>query len=101
MAAKKTGAKKGAITKHIHRVVDGLLTGEELNEEDAALTSGVEKKNLDKARELGNGLLKDAVDTWQEGQDIRELQLVLASAAALIKSPRGRCQGHSGIQALS
>jgi len=24
---KATGAKKGAITKHIHRIVDGLLTG--------------------------------------------------------------------------
>ncbi|HXI94587.1 MAG TPA: DNA-directed RNA polymerase subunit beta', partial [Candidatus Acidoferrum sp.] len=71
--AKATGAKKGAITKHIHRVVDGLLVGDELNEEDAALASGVDKKNLDKARELGNGLLKDAVDTWEEGQDIREL----------------------------
>jgi DNA-directed RNA polymerase subunit beta' len=70
---KATGAKKGAITKHIHRVVDGLLTGEELNEEDAALASGVEKKNLDKARELGNGLLKDAIDSWEEGQDVREL----------------------------
>ena len=30
-------------------------------------------KNLDKARELGNGLLRDVVDTWEEGQDIREL----------------------------
>src|SRR5439155_18663310 len=37
--SKASGAKKGAITKHIHRVVDGLLTGEELNEEDAALSS--------------------------------------------------------------
>src|SRR5207237_2063222 len=33
---KATGAEKGAITKHIHRGVDGPLTGEELNEEDAA-----------------------------------------------------------------
>src|SRR5207248_11276474 len=24
-------------------------------------------------RELGNGLLRDVVDTWEEGQDIREL----------------------------
>src|SRR4029079_7630012 len=34
---KATGSKKGAITKHIHRVVDALITGGELNEEDAAL----------------------------------------------------------------
>jgi len=70
---KATGAKKGAITKHIHRIVDGLLTGEELNEEDAAIAAGVDHKNLDKARGLGAGLLKDVVDTWEEGQDIREL----------------------------
>src|SRR5206468_563012 len=29
--SKATGAKKGAITKHLHRVVDALLLGEELN----------------------------------------------------------------------
>ena len=71
--AKATGAKKGAITKHIHRVVDSLLNGDEIHEDDVSLVSGVDVKNLDKARELGNGLLRDAVDTWEEGQDIREL----------------------------
>ena len=71
--AKASGAKKGAITKHLHRVVDALLIGEELGEDDQKLVAGVDPKNLAKARELGNGLLKDAVDTWAEGQDIREL----------------------------
>jgi DNA-directed RNA polymerase subunit beta' len=70
---KATGAKKGAITKHIHRIVDGLLEGTDLSEDDQPLVAGVDPKNLDKARGLGNGLLKDAVDTWEEGQDIREL----------------------------
>src|SRR5262245_44362771 len=70
---KATGAKKGAITKHIHRIVDAFLTGGDLNEEDEALAANVDRKNLDKARELGNGLLKDVVDTWEVGQDIREL----------------------------
>jgi DNA-directed RNA polymerase subunit beta' len=70
---KATGAKKGAITKHIHRIVDALLIGEEMNDEDAQIASGVDRKNLDKARDLGNGLLKDVVDTWEDGQDIREL----------------------------
>jgi DNA-directed RNA polymerase subunit beta' len=70
---KATGAKKGAITKHIHRVVDALLLGEELTGDDVELTSGVDQKNLEKARDLGNGLLKDAVDSWEDGQDIREL----------------------------
>jgi DNA-directed RNA polymerase subunit beta' len=71
--AKATGAKKGAITKHIHRIVDTMLTGEPVHADDVELVKGVDVKNLDKARELGAGLLKDVVDTWEEGQDIREL----------------------------
>ena len=70
---KATGAKKGAITKHIHRIVDALLTGEETHEDDQSYVANVDVKNLDKVRDLGNGILKDAVDTWEEGQDIREL----------------------------
>src|SRR4029079_788407 len=50
-----------------------LLDGTEVHEEDEKLVDGVDQKNLDKARGLGNGLLKAAVDTWEEGQDIREL----------------------------
>src|SRR5213076_2248397 len=70
---KATGAKKGAITKHIHRIVDALLTGDDMNDEDEALSANVDRKNLDKVRDLGNGLLRDVVDTWEAGQDIREL----------------------------
>src|ERR1700746_632765 len=43
-AEKATGSKKGAATKHIHRIVDGLLTGVELNEEDSALAKDVDLK---------------------------------------------------------
>src|SRR4029077_7937424 len=68
-----TGAKKGAITKHIHRVVDSFLEGVALTGDDLKFAEGVEAKNLERARELGNGLLKDAIDGWTEGQDIREL----------------------------
>src|SRR6185312_12368948 len=70
---KATGAKKGAITKHIHRIVDALLDGTEVHEDDVKIAAGVDAKNLEKARGLGNGLLRDAVDSWEEGQDIREL----------------------------
>src|SRR5207344_2728965 len=70
---KAAGAKKGAITKHIHRIVDALLTGDEIHEDDKDYVAKVDAKNLDKVRDLGNGILKDAVDTWEEGQDIREL----------------------------
>src|SRR4051794_31665535 len=55
------------------RVVDALLMGDELPEEDQPFASSVDQKNLEKARDLGNGLLKDVVDTWEEGQDIREV----------------------------
>src|SRR5262245_48878224 len=70
---KAQGAKKGAITKHIHRVVDSLLTGDPIHADDEAIVAGVDMKNMEKARDLGNGLLRDVVDTWEEGQDIREL----------------------------
>src|SRR5919205_524790 len=87
--AKATGAKKGAITKHIHRVVDSLLEGAEIHEDDTALVSGVDVKNLDKARDLGNGLLRDVVDTWEDGQDIRELtnDLCLRTEGPIKKEP--------------
>src|SRR5213083_836378 len=71
--AKATGAKKGAISKHINRILDALLEGDETAEEDAKYVEGVDAKNLDRARDLGNGLLADVVDTWDGEQDIREL----------------------------
>jgi DNA-directed RNA polymerase subunit beta' len=61
-ADKATGSKKGAITKHMNRVRDALLAGEEVEGEDAELVSGVDTKNLEKARELGNGLLADVLE---------------------------------------
>ncbi|HEY2777861.1 MAG TPA: hypothetical protein VGI77_08130, partial [Gaiellaceae bacterium] len=72
-AEKATGSKKGAVTKHIHRMVEGLLTGGDLNEEDAALTEGVDRKNLEKARDLGNGLLRETLDGIEADTDVREL----------------------------
>ncbi|HZT93525.1 MAG TPA: DNA-directed RNA polymerase subunit beta' [Gaiellaceae bacterium] len=71
-AEKASGSKKGAVTKHIHRIVEGLLTGAELNEEDASIAEAVDQKNLEKARDLGNGLLREVLDSTEE-TDIREL----------------------------
>jgi DNA-directed RNA polymerase subunit beta' len=71
--AKATGSKKGAISKHINRILDALLDGDEIAEEDAKYVQGVDMKNLDRSRDLGNGLLADVVDTWDGEQDIREL----------------------------
>ncbi len=73
---KATGSKKGAITKHINRLLEALLSGEELSEADAALVESVERKNLDRAREVGSGLLADvlaAVDPEADAAAVREL----------------------------
>src|SRR6185295_8891978 len=75
-ADKATGSKKGAVTKRMNKVRDALLAGEELEGDDAELVKGVEKKNLDKARDLGNGLLLELLETLSGGEpaeDIREL----------------------------
>jgi DNA-directed RNA polymerase beta' subunit len=43
--AKATGSKKGAITKHVKRVLDGLLDAKaEVHPEDAELVGGVDQK---------------------------------------------------------
>ncbi len=72
-AEQASGSKKGAVTKHIHRLVEALLTGAELGEEDAALAQGVDQKNLERARELGNGLLRDVLAAAGADTDLREL----------------------------
>ena len=56
-----TGSKKGALTKHINTVFEALLTGGALSEDDQARRRGVDMKQLEKTRELGNGLL---CETW-------------------------------------
>ncbi|GIU95629.1 MAG: hypothetical protein KatS3mg012_2086 [Gaiellaceae bacterium] len=73
---KAAGSKKGAITKHVKRIQEALLAGEELPEEDAALVASVDPKNLERARAVGNGLLADllaAVDADTDPADVREI----------------------------
>jgi DNA-directed RNA polymerase subunit beta' len=75
-ADKATGSKKGAITKHINKVRDALIAGEELEGDDAGFAEGIDRKNLDKARELGNGLLADLLESLEgkeSPEEIREL----------------------------
>ena len=61
--AKATGSKKGAITKHVNRVLDGLLDKKaSVHEEDVDLVSGVDQKQLEKARDLGKGLLREVLE---------------------------------------
>ena len=69
-----TGSKKGAITKHIHRLIDALASGTELSADDAELVARVDAKNLDKAREIGNGLLVDVLAQEHVGQTVDEVR---------------------------
>ncbi|HEY4347889.1 MAG TPA: hypothetical protein VGM80_09890, partial [Gaiellaceae bacterium] len=68
-----TGSKKGAVSKHLNRIVEALLGGEALTGEDVEVVANVETKNLDKARELGNGLLRDVLSGANDDTDVREL----------------------------
>ncbi len=75
--AKATGSKKGAITKHINRVLDGLLDKKaEVHEDDAELVASVDQKLVEKARELGKGLLREVLEQASANaneEKIREL----------------------------
>src|SRR4051794_19337220 len=70
---KATGSKKGAISKHINRIVDALLSGGELGEEDEKYVKDIDVKNVDRARELGNGLLGEVIEQADDDTDLREL----------------------------
>jgi DNA-directed RNA polymerase beta' subunit len=72
---KATGSKKGAVTKHLNRIQETLLTGKgELAEEDTAYASSIETKNLEKARGLGKGLLREVLETAPAGASADELR---------------------------
>ncbi len=73
---KSSGSKKGAITKHLHKLLDQLLAGDELSGDDAELVASVDAKNLDRAREIGNGLLRDVLERAESDasdEQVREL----------------------------
>ncbi len=70
---KATGSKKGAVSKHINRIVDTLLAGGELAEEDAKYVKDIDIKNVDRSRDLGNGLLGEVIEQADDETDVREL----------------------------
>ena len=73
--AKATGSKKGAVTKHINRVLDGLLDAKgTVHEDDVELVKGVDEKQLEKARGLGKGLLREALETADPAASDDELR---------------------------
>jgi DNA-directed RNA polymerase subunit beta' len=75
--AKATGAKKGAVTKHINRVIDGLIDKKaKVHEDDEELVSKVDVKQVEKARDLGKGLLREVLEQADPSADadaVREL----------------------------
>src|SRR5207244_11141243 len=60
--AEASGSKKGAITKHLNRLIDGLLGGAELHDEDRELVARLDMKQAERARDLGNGLLREVLE---------------------------------------
>jgi len=71
---KATGSAKGALSKHINRLLDALIEPHgQVGAEDEKLVSGVDVKNLEKARGLGNGLLREVIETADDDTDVREL----------------------------
>src|SRR3990172_8170138 len=73
---KASGSKKGALTKHANKLTDALLAGGELSAGDAELATAVDQKNLERARGLGDGLLRDVVEQAPADADpnaVREL----------------------------
>ena len=74
--AKATGSKKGALTKHINRVIDGLLVKKaKIHEDDLELVASIDEKQLEKARDLGKGLLREVLEqaepNGERGRDPR------------------------------
>ena len=71
---KASGSKKGALTKHVNKLTDALLRGAELSADDAELVSAVEQKNLERARGLGDGLLRDVIEQAAPDADPNEVR---------------------------
>jgi len=73
---KASGSKKGAATKRLNRITDALLAGEDVTGDDAAVVEKLDRKQIDKTRELGNGLLREVLeqaDPEADAATLREL----------------------------
>src|ERR671933_696802 len=73
---KASGSKKGAATKRLNRITEALLAGDELTGDDAAVVEKLDAKQVDKARQLGNGLLGEVLEQADPDADaavLREL----------------------------
>ena len=94
--ASASGAKKGALTKRINRIQDALLTGAEIEGDDADIVADIDRKALAKAGALGNGLMKETLDGSADDateEDIRKL----AGELCLKDDSRGRQEDFDAI----
>jgi DNA-directed RNA polymerase subunit beta' len=71
---RSSGSKKGAVTKHLNRVRDALLSGDELKPDDQELVAGIDLKQLERARQLGNGLLGEVLEQAEPDADAAALR---------------------------
>jgi DNA-directed RNA polymerase subunit beta' len=86
---KASGSKKGALTKRLHKIEDALLSGQELQGEDAELVTAVDAKNLERAREAGNGILGELLKKLDESPETgAEAVRELASDLCLVEGAR-------------
>jgi len=74
---RESGSKKGALTKRANRIVEALLEGGELDGEDAELVAAVDTKNLERAREVGSGLLGDVLQAAEPDASLDDLREVV------------------------
>ena len=82
-----SGSKKGAITKHLNRLQEALVQGMDLSEDDTELVKDVDQKNLERAREVGGGLLADVLATVDPAADAAALR-ELAYDLCLVEGTR-------------
>ena len=68
-----TGSKKGAVSKHINSSSTRCSAARRPDRRGRRARRGVDVKNLEKARELGNGLLRDVIAGQDDDTDVREL----------------------------
>ena len=95
-AASASGAKKGAVRKRINRIQDALLSGQDIEGDDADLVTDIDRKALGKAVALGNGLLKETLDGIEDDgseEEIREL----AGELCLKDDSRGRQEDFDAV----
>ena len=95
-----TGSKKGALTKHINRIVGGAARRRGARRATTPSSSrGVDAKNLEKARDLGNGLLARGARAGRAGRGRAEASASWRTTSAC--APTGRSARRTSTRSSS